>query len=106
MTVEIRLIGSPEEVSEAESLLRDRFVIHSMRHYASRYSDTDRRAYIRASPREGATSEVMEVPEDPELDDGYREICRQIADDMSELIAGARQMSIDWFRAELESYEA
>lgn len=64
MTVEIRLIGSPDEVSEAESLLRDRFVIHSMRHCASRHSDTDRRAYIKASPRQGAPSEVMEVPED------------------------------------------
>lgn len=44
--------------------------------------------------------------EDPELDDEYREICRQIADDMNETIAGARQMSIDWLRKELESYEA
>lgn len=35
-----------------------------------------------------------------------REICRQIADDMNETIAGARQMSIDWLRKELESYEA
>lgn len=65
MSLEIRIIGLPEEVAEAEAALRDRFVIHSMRHHSSRYSETDRRSYIRASLKaESGVTVPLEIPED------------------------------------------
>lgn len=65
MCLEIRIIGLPEEVAEAEAALRDRFVIHSMRHYSSKYSETDRRSYIRASLKaESGVTFPLEIPED------------------------------------------
>lgn len=67
MSVEIRIIGTPEEVYEARAALKGRFTIHSTKHYPSRRSDYVR-AYISATPaeKEAATDATayLKVPQD------------------------------------------
>lgn len=63
MSVEIRIIGTPEDVAEAENALRDRFAIHSMKHYPSRRGD-DRLSYVRASVKDPEPAQALIVPHD------------------------------------------
>lgn len=65
MSVEIRIIGTPEDVAEAENALRERFAIHSMRHYPSRHG-SDRLSYVRASIKDPAQAQAqaLTVPHD------------------------------------------
>lgn len=64
MTVRIRIIGSPDEVAEAEELIRGCFIVHGARHYHSKRS-TDRLAYLTASARaRSGIRTALEVPDD------------------------------------------
>lgn len=67
MSVEIRIIGTPEEVADARAALKGCFTIHSTKYYPSRYGD-DVKAYIRATPaeKEAATDATtyLKVPQD------------------------------------------
>lgn len=63
MSVEIRIIGTPEDVAGAENALRGRFAIHSMKHYPSRHGG-DRLSYIRASVKEPEKADALTVPHD------------------------------------------
>lgn len=66
MSVDIRIIGTPEEVDEARAALKGCFTIHSTKRYPSTYGDV--RAYIRATPaeKEAATDATtyLKVPQD------------------------------------------
>lgn len=67
MSVEIRIIGTPEEVAEARAALKGCFTIHSTKQYPCRHGD-DVRDYIRATPaeKEAATDATtyLKVPQD------------------------------------------